>query len=122
MHGPPKCPKRWPNIKNKEYRQYRLHHFRAILPLLSYCGILGHYFGHYGGPGKAGAPWTSQIEALAQERSRHPGQSPAAPGRMLLFQGHSYPDFGEDSKSVYPNSGQHNIVWYSLGYIIWYSI
>ena len=39
----------YPTIR--EHREYRVHDFGAILPILSYCGILGHYLGDFGGPG-----------------------------------------------------------------------
>ena len=29
--------------QNRGYRQYQVHCFGAILPILSYCGIPGHY-------------------------------------------------------------------------------
>ena len=39
-------------------------HGPYILPILSYCGILGHCFGHFGGPGKiwsfASSNWDPQ--------------------------------------------------------------
>ena len=37
---PPKLPKQWSNIPKSRDRQYRVHHFRALLPVLS---ILGYW-------------------------------------------------------------------------------
>ena len=45
----PKTMAQYPTIG--EHRQYRVHCFGAILPVVSCCGTLGHSFGHLGGPG-----------------------------------------------------------------------
>ena len=40
-----------PISQNREYRQYSQQMMDPILPILFYCAVLGHCFGHFGGPG-----------------------------------------------------------------------
>ena len=53
MLGPPNAQTDGPRFQNTEYRQYTSKTMDPTLPILSYGGILGHCFGHFGGLGRA---------------------------------------------------------------------
>ena len=56
-----KVPKRMAQTPTiREYTQYSLKTMDFIRPIPSYCGILGHYFGHFGGPGSCSCPQTPE--------------------------------------------------------------
>ena len=54
-----------PVSQNREHRQYSPNRMDPMLPIFSYCRILGHYFGHLVGPGIPKAPCTDMVTTWA---------------------------------------------------------
>ena len=51
LRQPAEAQSNGPISQNREYRQHSPKMMDTILPILSCFGILGHHFGHLGGPG-----------------------------------------------------------------------